>query len=154
MDPRLPRRSFVAAAALAPLTFPGFALAQEGPSRNEEVVRLFYQEVLAFDGDLNAIGELLSPDFIAQDATDISDRVAYKVSWADARKALREQFTEWRWNIDDLVVNDDRVAVRGTITGIRRSTEDVTTAAAMFFAWFVLENGRIVELWSLSEPFA
>lgn len=143
----LPRRSLLAVAGLTPLHLVASAR-QESPE--EAVVRRFYDEVLSSAGDLAAIDEVLAPDFVPQDASDVAGPDAYKQRRVDQREALDVLFSEWRWVIEDLMTSGNRVSVRATVEGVGRYTE-TSDRSVLSFGWFVVDGGRITRFWTLAD---
>lgn len=148
MKRHLGRRSLVSLVAAAPLMVR--SVAQDATAANEALVRRFYAEVLAWDGDLAVVDDLLAADFVPQDPADVPGRDAYKQRLVDQRAELATLFREWRYVIDDLMATGDRVAVRTTIDGVGRFSPK-GSARVMAFGWFVIADDQITRFWSLAE---
>jgi len=83
--------------------------------RNELVIRRYFDELFN-QGKVELIDALLAPDYVnhspgSPDLPTGRDGVAIVVT------ALRRAFPDLRYAIDDLVVGDDAVAARTTMTG-------------------------------------
>lgn len=123
------------------------------PSTQEEnaaLIREFLTTVVR-GGDTDALGIFLSGDALdSQPVLDNrvdSERVG-PTYWS-ALAAADLDIT-----IDDIVAADEKVAVRGTITGIHRESllDGIPTGGSVEFAivWFCrIDNGQILETWSL-----
>jgi predicted ester cyclase len=123
------------------------------PSReNAALVRRFLTDVLV-GGDTDAV-----PGFLASSASD------HQLVFESARR--RDTVTGLGWqalasadvdlHIEDVVASDERVAVRGRVTGTHQeSLMDLAPTGRSFeiaCAWFFrIENNRIAEIWSLPD---
>lgn len=120
------------------------------PQENAALVRRFLIDVVA-GGDTDAVDTLLS-----ENVTD------YNPVFGNGRG--QEPVTTLGWRIlaaanvdidvDDMITAGDRVAVRGSVSGIHReSLVDLAPTGASFeiaYVWFCrIDNGRISEIWSL-----
>ena len=69
---------------------------------------------------------------------------------------LFSAFPDWHWQIRNLVVDDEYIAVHFTVTGTHRGTFDgsqatgrpVTTSE---FTFYRVEDGKFAEVWDLSD---
>lgn len=119
---------------------------------NAALVRRFLTDVVAC-GDTNAVTELLTAD-----AGD------HHLVFEDSRR--RETATGLGWHalagadvdlhVEDVIASDDRVAVRGRVTGAHQeSLMDLAPTGRSFeiaCAWFFrIENDQIAQMWSLPD---
>ncbi len=114
-------------------------------SDNAEIVRRFVHEVLNA-GDAAAVEALVAPDYRAHGALqDLSDRTSL-ITWLSD---FRLTFPDAQWSIEDMVCQDDRVAVRllftGTQSGGLQGQPPVSVNEIHFFR---LEDGLLAEHWS------
>ena len=84
-------------------------------SRNTDLAHRFYADVMV-GGDLNALDEILTPNFV-----DHEEGPPGTPDGIDGVKAFvtmfREAFPDMQVSIEDVMEDDDRVAVRATMTG-------------------------------------
>ncbi len=82
--------------------------------QNKALMRRFYDEVVN-GGNLNAIDELASPDFVDHEAFPglATGREGVKQFFS----LLRTGFPDLRMNVDDLIAERDKVVARATMTG-------------------------------------
>ena len=122
------------------------------PSSNEAMVRRFFED-LWNTGNLDVAEELVAADHVhhvGDQELHGPDGVKGAVVW------LRTAFPDLRFDIDDLVSEGDRVAVRWTATGthlgplsdLRPTGRHVAWSGA---DWIRLASGRIVELWAITD---
>lgn len=123
--------------------------------QNKAVVRRFYREVFG-EGNLDAIDEFLADDFVAHAPAEpghdaeTQDRERLKEEFARNREA----FPDLTFNVEDIVAEDDTVAVRWTATGTHQGqlmdlppTGKEVALKGMNFLRF--EDGKIAEDWVL-----
>lgn len=120
---------------------------------NAALIREFLTTVVA-GGDTDGLGIFLRGDSdirhpVLDDRVDNDSMERYWSALAAANLTI---------TIDDIVATDEKVAVRGTVTGIQRESlfDEVPTEGSFDIAivWFCrIENGQILETWSIpSEP--
>ena len=84
-------------------------------SRNTDLAHRFYEDVMV-GGDLGALDEILTPNFV-----DHEEGPPGTPDGIDGVKAFvtmfREAFPDMQVSIEDVMEDDDRVAVRATMTG-------------------------------------
>lgn len=121
-------------------------------SSNEVIVRRFFDD-LWNTGNLAVTEELVADEHVhhlGDEELRGPDGVKGAVVW------LRTAFPDLRFRLDDVVVDDDRVAVRWTATGthlgplsdLSPTGRHVTWTGA---DWIRLASGRIVELWAITD---
>lgn len=122
------------------------------PRENAALVRRFLTDVVA-GGDTNAVDGFLAADVANHNAV-FGDTQGHETVTALGCQVLAAADVDI--NVTDVVATDDRVAVRGTVTGTHReSLMDLAPTGRSFeiaYAWFCrIENGQIVEIWSLPD---
>jgi ketosteroid isomerase-like protein len=123
------------------------------PSReNATLVRRFLTDVVAC-GDTDAVADLL-----------VAGAEDHHLVFGDARQRATGAGLGWRalagadvdLHVEGVVASDDRVAVRGRVTGTHQeSLMDLAPTGRSFeiaCAWFCrIEHDRIAEIWSLPD---
>ena len=69
---------------------------------------------------------------------------------------LHKAFSELRWNIEDMVAEGDKVAVRGTVRmkhtgdfhGIKATGKEITFPAIQIWT---IKNGKLADLWEQND---
>jgi predicted ester cyclase len=121
-----------------------------GVEENKAVIRRWVEVTNAHDVD--ALVELFTPDTF-----DHVGRRAGPEWWRQVFGFLYATLPDWRWTLEDLVAEDDRVVARLTARGTHLGSEIpflrgiAPTGKAV--AWshhhsFRLVNGRIAEHWA------
>jgi steroid delta-isomerase-like uncharacterized protein len=112
---------------------------------NKDLVRRIYEE--AFNtGRLDVLDELVAGAYEAPDGT--SGAAAFRTNVAD----LRAGFPDIRFTIEDLIAEEDRVAVRwswiathrGAFRGVAPTGKRITNSG---IAIYQLDDGKIVRSW-------
>ncbi len=119
---------------------------------NAALVRRFLTDVLAC-GDTAAVTELLAADAGDHHLVFEGTRRREEVTWAGWCALAGADID---LSVADVMASDDRVAVRGRVTGTHReSLMDLAPTGRSFeiaCAWFFrIENDRIAEIWSLPD---
>lgn len=123
------------------------------PAReNAALVRRFLTDVVAC-GDTDAVATLLTAD--VEDHNLVFDDVQRRASVAGLGLHALASGTD-DVHIADVVASEDRVAVRGRVTGTHQeSLVDLAPTGRSFeiaCAWFCrIEDDRIAEIWSLPD---
>jgi predicted ester cyclase len=121
-----------------------------GVEENRAVIRRWVEVSNAHD--VNALVELFTPDTF-----DHVGRSAGPEWWRQVFGFLYATLPDWRWTLEDLVAEDDRVVARPTARGTHLGSEIpflrgiAPTGKAV--AWshhhsFRLVNGKIAEQWA------
>ena len=124
------------------------------PSQDSQtIVRRFFA---AYNqGDTQAFGELVSPDYVCHMGGMPEPMVGLAASLA-ADASVRLAFSEIHWTIDDLFADGDKVVARrawsmkhtGTFQGLPASGRTLAgTGIDIFYVW----DGQIVEQWTESD---
>jgi steroid delta-isomerase-like uncharacterized protein len=116
---------------------------------NKKLVREHYQSF--FENDAAAIKRQISPDFVDHEAPPGMGRGPESViTW---RAMVGRSFPDLRANLDDVVAEGDRVAVRATwhgthqgeFMGIPPTGRSVAFSGMVFFR---ISGGQIAERWA------
>lgn len=115
---------------------------------NKALVRRFVDEIFEA-GRLESIDELVAPDFVSH-TFGIADDGAAKLKAAAER--VHASLTGVRFEIEDMVAEDDRVAVRLTASGTATGDFMGMPAAGKRYRigemhFFRLADGKVVEHW-------
>jgi steroid delta-isomerase-like uncharacterized protein len=116
---------------------------------NKAVIERLYQEVFA-NWNLEVVDELIDPRFIGHEMAPGTPPgpEGFKQFYARSRLA----FPDLKYNVNDIIAEDDRVVVRWTWTcthkGEFRGIPPTRKQATMTgMAVYRLENGKCVERW-------
>ena len=106
--------------------------------------------ILSGELPIHAGSEIIAPDVVAHVDGWRFEGINVWANWIDYLRT-RGRVTEPTLIVDDLVVDDDTVAVRGRWQGQRDGRSATSKPGA---ATYRLENGRIVEIWSTRSNYA
>lgn len=128
--------------------------AATGGTMDAEAVRSFVRErveVLFNRGELDRVEEFVTPDFVNHEAWPGEDP-GYEGFRLRLRR-LREAFPDFRMDIEDVVVEGDRVAYRATVTGTHRGALlGIPPTGRAFRVQHIhmlrMEDGRAREHWA------
>jgi len=120
-----------------------------GSQTNAAVIRRLYQEVFV-DWNLDAIDELVAPDFVGHEMPPGTPRGPE--GFKQFYDSLRTAFPDLTYQVDDIVSERDRVVVRwtwrcthvGKFVGIAPTGKSATVTG---IAIYRVANGRCVERW-------
>ncbi|HEX2896770.1 MAG TPA: ester cyclase [candidate division Zixibacteria bacterium] len=123
--------------------------AQSLAENNKETVAVLFADVLN-NGTLNIIGEYVSAEFIGPQGQSGPEGFAIPI------KDLRLGFSDIQWTIQEIVAENDKVAVRwtlqgthdGTYNGIGATGKNVNSSG---MAIFKFRDGLIVESTILTD---
>lgn len=139
------------ALAQEPPASPPVAVAVDPLAANKTVVRRYIDEVLSA-GRLDALGELLSPDF--KDSTpgaakDVRGPEVVRTSQAKARAI----FPEVQYTVDDLIAEGDRVVARYSVRARSKGSEEQPgrLIEVTGITIFRVADGRIREAWIIND---
>ena len=112
-------------------------------------VNRFFDEVWN-NGNVEEAQAFLAPGFVSHNTLDVS--LVGPQAYGQAVTAFRRAFPDFSTTLEDVLVDGDRVAVRGTDRGTHRgelmgfpaSGRKVTTT---WIEIFRMENGKAVEGW-------
>ena len=119
---------------------------------SERTARRFFEE-LWNEGDLRVAEELIAPDHIHHVGGHEllgPDGVKGAVTW------LRTAFPDLRFEIDDMISDGDRAALRWTASGTHLGPFDDLQPTGRRVEWtgadfFRLRGGRIIEVWAIAD---
>jgi steroid delta-isomerase-like uncharacterized protein len=120
---------------------------------NKAVVRRLIGEVYNED-DLDAVDELVAPDILNHPAVAEHqhgiDSFKHVIEW------VRDISPDVHYEIDDILAEGDKVAVRMTVSGIHTGPiRDIPPTGKRFSVdyvhWFRLADGKVAELWAVRD---
>lgn len=119
--------------------------------KQKEIARLVIEEAWN-KGNLDVMDEHYAPDYVYHQTPfpDIQGLDAYKQFITDNRT----NYPDIRQAIDDIVVEGDKVVIRGTYQGTQEGTSPtlgISTGKRVDFKWCVVSrkvNGKTVEEWA------
>ena len=102
-------------------------------------------------GDYDALKEMLSPDYAVYSPSGYPEPTS-REALIEGYKGAREAFSEFTWNIEDLVAAGDKVVCRIIATGTYKGgmpglPEDEKPFRFSMITILRLEEGKIVEEW-------
>lgn len=120
---------------------------------NKELLRRFYKEVYV-DWNMAFADEVISPQFISHDWPEGSP--SGPKMFREYYSGLRSIVPDARYEVDDLVAEDDRVVVRwrllgthkGEFQGIAPTGRPIVLSG---IAIYRVENGKLRERWVVSD---
>jgi steroid delta-isomerase-like uncharacterized protein len=115
---------------------------------NKAVVRRFIDEVFV-QGRPESVDQLVAPDFVSETWGMTEDG---RAKLRATTERMREALTDVRFDVEDVVAEGDRVAVRLTATGTPTGDFMGVAAAGKTYRigemhWFRVVDGRIVQHW-------
>lgn len=124
------------------------------PLTNKELLRRFYEEVYVH-WNMEFADEVLSPNFISHDwPQGAKGPQAFKAYYDTFRKAVPDA----RYEVNDLIAEQDKVVVRWTMKGTYSGTFpgiDIPPTgqpiALKGVAIYRVENGKLAERWVVSD---
>jgi steroid delta-isomerase-like uncharacterized protein len=122
-------------------------------SVNKALIKRFYNKVYV-DWNMEFADQVLSPQFISHDWP--MDSSAGPHAFREYYRVLRSALPDARYEVDDIIAENDRVVVRwrllgthnGDYMGIAASGRTITLSG---IAIYRLENGCIMERWVVSD---
>lgn len=113
-------------------------------------------------GDLAAVREIYAPDFVAHMPKGWGEPPGHRDGHAGVTAAIariRAAFPDWREEIEDIVFEGDRIAVRYVSTGTQQGPflgRPPCGAAVRVdeLSIFRIADGRIAEQWCLNDDLA
>jgi predicted ester cyclase len=125
----------------------------EMATTNKELLRRFYKEVYV-DWNMALADQVLSPQFISHDWPAGGPRGPR--AFRDYYSAIRSAVPDARYEVDDLIAEDDKVVVRwrllgthqGDFQGIAPTGRGIVLKG---IAIYRVENGMLMERWVVSD---
>ena len=120
---------------------------------NKAVIRRLIEEVYN-EGNLDVVDELMAPDIFDHAAVPEHqhgiDGFKHVMEW------VREFSSDVHYNIDDIIAEGEKVAVRmtqsGTHTGTVRGIPPTGKSFSVDYVhWFRLANGKVTEMWAVRD---
>ncbi len=120
---------------------------------NKRIVRRLIEEIYN-NANMAVFDELVSPDMIDHDPPGGADGEA--LTFKEAFERFRSAFPDMRYDIEDMVAEGDRVAVRGMFTGSQQGEfMGVPASGSQVTVPFIdimrLSDGRAAEHWGLID---
>lgn len=126
-------------------------------SRNKERTRSYFDAIEHHDdGDIEDLGEFVTDDVVNHNPVTSDDVEIGEVQGIEAFRrhleSLTAAFPDLRFNIRDIIAEDDRVAVRfvlrgtheGRLMGIEPTGREITMSVIAIYRF---EVGKIAERW-------
>lgn len=93
-------------------------------------------------GDFDAVDEIFAPDFVSH-GLNTTGREPIRAAW----RAIRQKYPELRTEIQDMLVDGDRVALRSVVHGVESRDGNPPTVLEIVR----MADGRIAELWGATN---
>lgn len=121
---------------------------------NKELVRRFYKEVYV-DWNMALADKVVSPQFTSH---DWPEGATGPQAFRDYYAAIRSAVPDARYEVDDLIAEDDRVVVRwrllGTHKGEFRGLAPTGRAITLKgIAIYRVDSGKLMERWVVSDVY-
>jgi len=120
---------------------------------NKAVIRRLIEEVYN-EGNLDVVDELVAPEIFNHAAVPEHqhgiDGIKHVMEW------VREFSSDVHYDMDDIIAEGEKVAVRmthsGTHTGTVRGTPPTGKRFSVDYVhWFRLPDGKVAELWAVRD---
>ena len=126
-------------------------MAVSGEQQHRDIVERWFGELFT-RGDLAALDELLTPDFVAHGPGESGDTHGSE-GFAEWLRWYLNTFTDREWTVHDVISAGDKVVARysgrttyrGGWLGIPSNNERVLETGILIYR---VEGGRVKELWS------
>lgn len=127
-------------------------MTNEIAAANKELLRRFYKEVYV-NWNMALADDVISPQFISH---DWPEGATGPKAFRDYYSAIRAALADARYEVDDLIAEDDRVVVRwrlmGTHKGAFRSIAPTGRPITLKgIAIYRVERGKLMERWVVSD---
>jgi steroid delta-isomerase-like uncharacterized protein len=128
----------------------GVLVSAEG---NKAVIRRLIEEVYN-EGNLDVVDELMAPDIF--DHVAVPEHQHGMDGFKHVMEWVREFSSDVRYDIDDIIAEGEKVAVRmtqsGTHTGAVRGILPTGKSFSVDYVhWFRLANGKVAEMWAVRD---
>ncbi len=121
---------------------------------NEKLIRTYFEEVWN-KGHLEVLDQIMAPDYINH-SPGIANPKPGPEGLKPVVKAIREGFPDLHYTIEDMVIGEDKVAVRVTMRGTNTGplfgsppTGKKVEVGQMQFEW--LKDGKISQHWRRTD---
>jgi steroid delta-isomerase-like uncharacterized protein len=120
---------------------------------NKEVIRRLIKEVYN-DSNLDVVDELVAPDIFDHGA--VAEHRHGIAGFKHVMEWVRTFSSDVHYDIDDIIAEGDKVAVRMTQSGTHTGTvRDMSPTGRRFSVdyvhWFRFADGKVVELWAVRD---
>lgn len=121
-------------------------------AENKALVRRFYKEVYV-DWNMALADQVVSPQFISHDWPEHS--IGPK-AFRDYYSAIRSAVPDAKYEVDDLIAEDDKVVVRWRLIGThKRNFRGIAPSGRSItlkgIAIYRVEHGQLMERWVVSD---
>jgi steroid delta-isomerase-like uncharacterized protein len=126
---------------------------KEGAAANKELVRKFYKSVFG-DWNFALVDEVVSPQFTSHDWPE--NGPAGPQAFRDYYSNIRSAVPDGRYEVDDLIADEDKVVVRWRLLGTHKGTfggiaPTGTPIVLRGIAIYRLEQGKLMERWVVAD---
>jgi steroid delta-isomerase-like uncharacterized protein len=147
------RTLFRLSPAFALIAAPGAAKTIDEPDANKALVRRFFEDVWS-TGDIARRDAFLAPGYRGHMSG--SPQTIDRDGWTTWFQGFRSAFPDARFNIEDMIAEDDRVAARLTMRGTQLGPLNgiPATGRSVVVSGMSIERiaqGRIVEGWNEND---
>lgn len=131
--------------------------ATDNLEKNKEIIHRLYDEAWN-KGNLNVADECYPARFMQHDPSYPDENWGSIDSFKQLVTTLRTAFPDLHIVIEDTIAEGDRVAIRYTVTGTHKGVFNGIPATGKTinitgYEIVKIENGKIAELWNLSDTF-
>ncbi len=121
-------------------------------ARNKAILQHIFEELNK--GDIDIVDELFTEDFV--DRYPVPGETPDKEGFKQFLAGLYKSFPDWRWSLEDIFSEGDKVAYRFTMQGTDRGgyIGMPPTGKKINFAGIGIlrfDNGKVVERWTLGD---
>jgi steroid delta-isomerase-like uncharacterized protein len=120
---------------------------------NKVVIRRLVEEVYN-KGNLDVVDELVAPDIFNHPA--VPEHQHGIASFKHVMEWVRNFSSDVHYDVDDIIAEGDKVAVRMTQSGTHTGTVRGIPPTGKSFSvdcvhWFWLANGKVAEMWAVRD---
>jgi predicted SnoaL-like aldol condensation-catalyzing enzyme len=146
------RRSVLSLAGLTAIgvAMPTMAATPSAQEVNKTAATNYINEVWN-KGNVAAIDQLVSPDFVPSDPNDAPGVDAFKARVTASLRSANSFVKNLQYTIEDTLGDGDKVVLRGHLTGSSSQGKKIN---ATYFNEFQFKDGLIVSGWSLVDQSA
>lgn len=139
--------------------FFGFSAQGQSAEENKKVINRYLLDIIN-NRKLELLGEVFPEKFVRHDLNDSTDTWMTVTDQHKRLAGLIEAFPDFRYTINDIIAEGDKVVVRTfwhgtqnkTFMGVESSGNQIDNVSEIIF--YRLENGKIVERWTQLDLFS